>query len=616
MTPSGLCKEVQEGPINNENTRDGLQVFDVCPTGSAQPLQIYTVEHGVIMGRPGVIAIQRGTRLVILQESVCHPGKLRLVADQAVSDPACAVGETSLDAASLLDGHWSPNIWHWFMDWLPRAVALESAGFSGIYLVPHGPVYTRSLQLLGVPTERLMPRPLGWINVNRLSFTQCINGHQLDKWPWLVQSMREKMTARLSARTPPSRIYIGRRGAKRRVFNEAQLLNHLEQYKFTIVFMEDYSIDEQIWLASMADVIIGPHGAGMVFSMFMRPGGTLIEFFHARYVNPCMISICDILGLDYRMLVSSVNPLDNFRSDNLIEVNLPVLDTIMRKVMPRLSPDMPSSGVGIDYPPRAAPRAKTDAAIPHGKGKERSMGFFEVMVRTLDERYVIKDKVVYEIGSDPLMISASEMIERGAKLVLATNLRSGHYDPPSRTFVLTLDVREATKSIGPCSVDIVYGVNVLEHLNDLSIALEAIRTILKPGGVFFLHGHPFWTSAAGHLAHYEGYSFGGPSNPLPPWSHLYMRADEMRICLQSQGVPAAGIDSIVTYALESEDLNRMPVRQIDRTFAASGLTIAGVNKTNSDPPDQKTLERIMASQWWDEEEDYSVRQGTWWGYKE
>ena len=245
------------------------------------------------------------------------------------------------------------------------------------------------------------------------------------------------------------------------------------------------------------------------------------------------------------------------------------------------------------------------------------MGFLEVMVRALDERYAIKDKVVYEIGSDPPMITASEMIERGAKLVLATNLRTGrHTEPPSRTFVLTLDVREAAKFIGPCSVDIVYGVNLLEHLNDLSIALEAIRTVLKPGGVFFLHGHPFWTSAAGHLAHYGDYSFGGPNNPLPPWSHLYMRPDEMRVCLQSQGVPAAGINSIVTYAFESEDLNRMPFRQIDRAFAASGLTIASVNKTSSDPPDEKTLEHIMASQWWDEEEDYSVRQGTWWGYKE
>ena len=47
-----------------------------------------------------------------------------------------------------------------------------------------------------------------------------------------------------------------------------------------------------------------------------------------------MTSVCTLLDLDYRMLVSSVNPPDNFRTDDLILVDLPVLSAMMPKIMP------------------------------------------------------------------------------------------------------------------------------------------------------------------------------------------------------------------------------------------------------------------------------------------
>ena len=271
--------DIQEVAVSAENAGSALHVSDVSNNNAFGQLRTYTVDHGIVFGEPGVLAVRRGADLVILQESVGHPDKLRLVAGEALAcGPSNREDSVSLESACLLDGHWSHNVWHWFMDWLPRVVALELGGFSGTYLIPHGPIYARSLGLLGVAAERVLPRPSGVINVDRLAFTQCINGHQLERWPWLVQTMRDKMIAQLPFRTPPRRLYIGRRGQKRRVVNENELIERLTEYEFSVAYMEDYTIDEQIWLASGADVIIGPHGAGLVFSMFMNEGGLLLSF--------------------------------------------------------------------------------------------------------------------------------------------------------------------------------------------------------------------------------------------------------------------------------------------------------------------------------------------------
>jgi predicted O-methyltransferase YrrM len=330
-----------------QNGVGNITETNMQPHGEREPLRLYTLEDGTVLGRPGILLLDSRTNRLVLQESVSYADRIQQVADQALSGWSTSnTDDLSLGSACLFDCHWADNIWHWFTEWVPRAAALEAAGFEGTYLIPHGAVYAGSLELLGIPAERLLVRPTAIIHVQRLSFTQCLNGHMLGRWPWLLRSVRERIIPRLPAGESPRYLYIGRRGDKRRVLNEPDVLSRLAADGFAVVFMEDYPIEEQVRLARDAEVIVGPHGAGMVFSMFMKPGGTIIEMFHARYINPCMSAICNLLELDYRMLVSSVNPPDNFRSDDLIQVDLPLLDIAIRNVLP--SRETTPSKFGID----------------------------------------------------------------------------------------------------------------------------------------------------------------------------------------------------------------------------------------------------------------------------
>jgi hypothetical protein len=364
MQPAGLnLSDIQfeRAALCPTGAETGLTSHPAGPPG-APPMTVFCQQDGLVIGAPGVLGVRRGGGLLLFTESVPFAGQIEKFGQECLAQagPQPESLET-FDCACLLHGKWSDNFWHWFTEFVPKVAALEEIRFDGVYLVPEkNPAFGQSLEFLGIPAARIKPHGATWLSVRRLFFTESFNGHDLARWPWLLERIRSRLPPAGPADLAPEKLYIGRRGEKRFVLNKTEAIGLLARHGFAIVYMEDLSISQQMIIAQNARIIVGPHGAGMVYAMFMQPGGALIEMFHARYVNPCMLAICNVLRLDYRMLVSNVNPPDSFRTDDAIMVDVKLfaltLETVIRLAeSPRQVKDVPAVPVAAQPPAQEKP---------------------------------------------------------------------------------------------------------------------------------------------------------------------------------------------------------------------------------------------------------------------
>jgi len=76
----------------------------------------------------------------------------------------------------------------------------------------------------------------------------------------------------------PRRIYVSRSMAsRRRVINEAEVVECLSAYGIGVVNSEILSLEEQVRLFRQAELIVGPHGAGLTNMLFSQHA-KVIEF--------------------------------------------------------------------------------------------------------------------------------------------------------------------------------------------------------------------------------------------------------------------------------------------------------------------------------------------------
>ena len=78
--------------------------------------------------------------------------------------------------------------------------------------------------------------------------------------------------------------YVDRQNTDRHLPEEhhdwlVSFLSTHKQVDFLQLHMENYSALDQVRVASQCDVLIGMHGNGLTHSLWMRPGGYVIEFF-------------------------------------------------------------------------------------------------------------------------------------------------------------------------------------------------------------------------------------------------------------------------------------------------------------------------------------------------
>lgn len=243
-------------------------------------------------------------------------------------------------ACSLVNP-WNNNYCMWLSESLARLEGLDDGALP--IIIPANPAryQTESLALMGCAPERLVEWNGTRLRVGTLvvsSFRREYRGAYhcrvaLGGLRWV----REKMLAGLARSAAPGeplspRVFISRRAAlARRIANEDEALATLAPLGFRAYALETMSFADQVRLFSQAEIIVGPHGAGMMnvaFSTHVK----VVELFGA-FLQPSFSELARGLGFPYGFLECPAPRGDIRGWDADLVVDVPSLRELVGKML-------------------------------------------------------------------------------------------------------------------------------------------------------------------------------------------------------------------------------------------------------------------------------------------
>ncbi|MFN2532383.1 MAG: DUF563 domain-containing protein [Pyrinomonadaceae bacterium] len=200
---------------------------------------------------------------------------------------------------------WSSGYFHWVTDVLTRLYVVHAQLDGAVLLLPHE--YERREFATSSITA------FGWQAVEFIAGDESLlcrevllpshtapSGHYNEA---LVKGVRHTLlnTFGLSVDDADDRIYISRsRARKRRIINEAEVVDLLREFSFQIIHAEDLSFQQQVTTLSRARYLVSNHGAGLTNMMFMPLDGRVLELRHQTdAINNCYFTLSSALGIDY-----------------------------------------------------------------------------------------------------------------------------------------------------------------------------------------------------------------------------------------------------------------------------------------------------------------------------
>ncbi|GIV76365.1 MAG: hypothetical protein KatS3mg050_0759 [Litorilinea sp.] len=218
--------------------------------------------------------------------------------------------------ASLVQPPWCGRrcgYFHWITDCLTRLEGVEQyqkiTGEQPLILLPPSPApwMQESLTYMGIGRDRQVAWSGDMGQVETLVFpsprTLPVQRKKFNPYSvagyWYVKERIQQAIAHLpSDFTPAPRIYISRGDAQvRRVLNEDVLLRRLEAFHVVPYQLSRLSFADQVRLFAQAELVIAPHGAGLVNMIFgQRPA--ILEIYTSTFV-PGYFIIAQSLGFPY-----------------------------------------------------------------------------------------------------------------------------------------------------------------------------------------------------------------------------------------------------------------------------------------------------------------------------
>ena len=203
-----------------------------------------------------------------------------------------------------------------------------------------------------------------------------------------------------------------------------------------------------------------------------------------------------------------------------------------------------------------------------------SKSYYLDQMKIILERYNFENKVICEIGSDPMLECSRAAMLLGAKKVHSYNYGiklDDFYDDNIKVHKYHFGKENIPEGI----FDFIFAIATLEHIPDIEDFATGIVKSLKPGGSAYLQGEPLWTSSLGHHLWFNSgkriYSFHDDSNFIDDWYHLSMPSKKcFEKDLLSKGLEADVIPFIWERIYESNNINRRTPGELINPFKKLG----------------------------------------------
>ncbi len=201
---------------------------------------------------------------------------------------------------------WSHGYFHWLADVLPRLFTIRERLKDLVLLLPHK---YKELEFVQASLKPFIIGSVEYIDASEVLFCKKLivplrtapSGHYNEELIREVRNLLVEFYATGPRDTSGDRVYISRSLApKRRISNEEEVIEVLRQFNFCVLHAEDYSLAQQVRIASRASYLVSNHGAGLTNMLFMSPGTSVLELRHASdRINNCYFTLASALNLNY-----------------------------------------------------------------------------------------------------------------------------------------------------------------------------------------------------------------------------------------------------------------------------------------------------------------------------
>ena len=276
--------------------------------------QVHTITDALVCSASGIVALASGA---LLEDTLDHTdaardGYVREAGGRVLLGPPRS--RLSGRHLSLLLGNYE-NHFHFLLMNLARIALLDPAERESLdsVLVPAdlAPSQHDAIRRAGLPKDaRLRPVRRG----------ECLTVETL-VLPWNVASghgVNPVCIPWLRALVPPAagqcarpwrRIYVDRGGAAlRRLINEAEIIAMLGEDRVEPVRMEGLSLAAQARLMQEAELVVGPHGAGLTNMVFASPETRVVEIMPSGVMNWCYRHLAAACGHAYDWVIGMSMP--------------------------------------------------------------------------------------------------------------------------------------------------------------------------------------------------------------------------------------------------------------------------------------------------------------------
>lgn len=172
-----------------------------------------------------------------------------------------------------------------------------------------------------------------YINVNNIyHVNESINFYNEPSFNDFKKTILDNFDIEYKKTNSKNITFILRKGS-REITNIDYVKDNLQSYNINYIYLENHSVQEQLEIIANTDILIGVHGAGLSWCIFMKNDSTLIEMYPGNSNTDNYIRWCNIANIKYKRMCINITTgtVSDFRNAavNINDTQLKLIQTYM-----------------------------------------------------------------------------------------------------------------------------------------------------------------------------------------------------------------------------------------------------------------------------------------------